>query len=131
MSQRSINGGAWTTPIACLVVGLVLFAVFAIGGDLGDGGKALGVMAAIAIVLVVGSSRSETLAAMSGAGRDERWKSIDLRAAGFTAAVLVVAIVGCWVYEIVDGRDGSPYGQLAAIGAAAYLAALTYGRVRH
>ena len=33
----------------------------------------------------------------------------------------MLAAIGAWLYEIADGGDGSPYGQLLAIGGIAYI----------
>ena len=35
-----------------------------------------------------------------------------------------------WLYEIANGRDGSPYGQLGAIAGLAYIGGVAWGRFR-
>ena len=57
-------------------------------------------------------------------------KTIDMRARAFSGFVVLVATVGAWLYELVEGRDGSPYGQLLAISGVAYLAAIAFLRRR-
>ncbi len=42
----------------------------------------------------------------------------------------MVATAGAWLYELAEGRDGSPYGQLLAIGGVAYIAAIALLRRR-
>jgi hypothetical protein len=39
-------------------------------------------------------------------------------------------VIGCWLYELANGRDGSPYGQLGAIAGLADIAALAYLKFR-
>ena len=48
---------------------------------------------------------------------------IDIRARAVSGLVVMVAMTGGWLYELAQGRDGSPYGQLLAIGGVAYVAA--------
>ena len=57
-------------------------------------------------------------------------KTIDMRARAFSGFVVLVATVGAWLYELAEGRDGSPYGQLLAISGVAYLAAIAFLRRR-
>ena len=64
------------------------------------------------------------------AGRDERWAAIDLRASAFGGLVVILAAMGAWLYELAEGRDGSPYGQLLAVGGVAYIAAVAVLRRR-
>jgi hypothetical protein len=44
--------------------------------------------------------------------------------------VVLLTILGAWLYEIADGRDGSPYGRLAAIGGIAYIVGVAIPRRR-
>ena len=50
-------------------------------------------------------------------------RTIDIRARAVSGLVVMVAITAAWLYELAQGRDGSPYGQLLAIGGVAYVAA--------
>jgi hypothetical protein len=56
--------------------------------------------------------------------------AIDLRASAFGDFVVILATMGAWLYELADGRDGSPYGQLLAVGGVAYIAAIAFLRRR-
>jgi hypothetical protein len=80
--------------------------------------------------IFLGSRRSETLAGLGGPGRDERWAMIDLRATAFAGTVLICVLIGCWLWSIGNGRDGSPYGQLMAVTGVAYIAGVALGRIR-
>lgn len=121
----------WLTPVLALVVGGVIFAAFALGSDVENGVKAFGLMALVAATLAIGGQRNETIAQLSGAQRDERWAAIDLRAFAFSGLVVLLGVLGGWVYEIARGDDGSPYGQLALAGGASYVSALAYLRSRN
>jgi len=44
--------------------------------------------------------------------------------------VLICALIGCWLWAIADGRDGSPYGQLMAVTGIAYIAGVALLRWR-
>jgi len=120
----------WWLPAVSLVLGAIMFAAFAIGGDTSGGVQSFAVMAALALVFAFGASRSETLAGLGGPGRDERWAMIDLRASALAGFVLITVVIGMWLYEIANGDDGSPYAQLGAIAGVAYIVALIAGRLR-
>jgi len=55
---------------------------------------------------------------------------IDLRATALSGVVTLTVILGCWLWEIAHGRDGGPYGQLAAVGGIAYILAVALLRRR-
>jgi hypothetical protein len=120
----------WWAPLNCLALGALVFAAFAIGGNAGDGAKAFGLFGLIAAVFYFGSPRSETLGGLGGPGRDERWQAIDLRASAFSGFAVILATAGAWLYELADGKEGSPYAQLLAVGGIAYIAAIAFLRWR-
>ena len=120
----------WWMPAFSLGLGLIVFGAFAIGGNVADGLKSFGVLALLALVVAVGGRRSETIGGLSGPVRDERWAMIDLRASAFAGLVVILAVIGGWLYEIADGQDGNPYGLLAAVGGLAYLLAVGVQRLR-
>ena len=41
---------------------------------------------------------------------------IDLRATSASGLVVLVVLIGAWLYELSQGRDGNPYGQIMAVG---------------
>ena len=120
----------WWAPLCSLAMGAVVFAAFAIGGNAGDGVKAFALFVVLAALFYFGSPHSDTLGGVGGAGRDERWAAIDLRAGALGGFAMILAAAGAWLYEIADGQDGSPYGQLLVIGGLAYIAALVVLRRR-
>ena len=119
----------WWMSAFSLFLGALVLAAFWIGGNPGDGLRALAVFVVLAAVFAFGG-RSDTLRGLGGPGRDERWASIDLRATAAAGTVLVFAVLGSWLWEVAHGRDGSPYGRLGAITGVAYLLAVAVLRWR-
>jgi hypothetical protein len=119
----------WWMPLFSLLLGGLIFAAMAIGGDVGGGLGGFGVMAGIAALFLFGG-RSETLRGLGGPGRDERWSAIDLRATAFAGCVLVSMVIGGWLWELAHGDDGSPYGQMGLAGGIAYVLAVAFFRWR-
>ena len=128
-SQRPWWRSRWWPPASALALGAIVFAAFVLGDDAGDGAKAAAVFVLLAAALAFGT-RSETLQGLGGPGRDERWAMIDLRATAFAGLVVITVLIGAWLWELAHGRDGSPYGQLAAVGGLAYLVAVAVLRRR-
>jgi len=128
-ARRPFWRNRWWAPSFALGLGAVVFAAFALGGNARDGAIVAGIFVVVAAVFAFGT-RSDTLQGLGGAGRDERWAMIDLRATALAGLVTVVAIIGAWLWEIAHGRDGSPYGQLAGIGGLAYVVAVALLRSR-
>jgi hypothetical protein len=128
--HRSVMRNRWFMPAFCLFLGALMFGAFAIGGDTGQGAISLGIMAVLGAVFAFGAGRSETLSGLGGTGRDERWQMIDVHATALSGLVLVVAVIGGFLYEVADGQDGSPYAQLGAIGGVAYVLAVAVLRWR-
>jgi hypothetical protein len=116
-------------PLVALVLGAVVFAAMAVGGNAADGVRSFGVMAAVAAVFFFGV-RSDPLRGLGGPGRDERWSAIDLRASAFAGFVLIAVLGGAWLWELSRGEDGNPYGQVLAVGGVAYVLAIAFLRWR-
>ena len=129
MTDR-LTRSRWWLPGVSLLLGAIMFAAFAIGGDTSGGAQSFAVMAVLAAVFAFGASRSETLGGLGGPGRDERWAMIDLRASAAAGLVLILTVIGAWLYEIANGEDGSPYSQLGAIAGIAYIVAIAVLRRR-
>jgi uncharacterized YccA/Bax inhibitor family protein len=120
----------WFMPAFCVLLAALIFTAFAIGGDAAGGAISAAVLLLVGAVFYFGGRRSETLAGLGGPGRDERWERIDVHATALTGLVLVVVIIGAWLVEIAQGKDGSPYTQLGAIGGLAYVLAVALLRWR-
>jgi hypothetical protein len=86
-------------------------------------------MLGVGVVFVVASRWSETAAGLRER-TDERINQID-RSASLVAGMTVLLIVlVMFVVEIAQGKDGSPYSQLGAVGGVTYLVALIWFRFR-
>jgi hypothetical protein len=128
-TMRELTRSRWWMPGFCLVLGAVVFAAFAIGGNAGDGLICFGVLAAVGGVFLFGRG-SETLQGIGGPGRDERWAMIDVHATALAGLVVILAIIGGWLYEVANGRDGDPYTWLGAVAGLAYIIAVAILRRR-
>jgi len=120
----------WFMPAFCALIAAVMFTAFAIGGDTTSGAYSAAVLLFVGAVFYFGARRSETLAGLGGPGRDERWERIDVHATALTGLVLILVIIGAWLVEIAQGKDGSPYAALGAVGGLAYILAVALLRWR-
>lgn len=119
----------WAVPGAAVVAGLAYLVAGMIGGDLSFGIVGLALMVGVGVVFVVASRWSETAAGLRE-GTDERINQID-RSASLVAGMTVLLIVlVMFVVEIAQGKDGSPYSQLGAVGGVTYVVALIWFRFR-
>ena len=120
----------WFMPAFCVLIAALMFTAFAIGGDAASGAYSAAVLLFVGAVFYFGARRSETLAGLGGPGRDERWERIDVPATALSGMVLVLVIIGAWLVEIAQGKDGSPYAALGAVGGLAYILAVAFLRWR-
>ena len=128
-TSKPIYRSRWYMPAFSVFLGLLMLGAFAIGGDVGDGLFALGVMVLLAVgILVFG--RNETVRGLSGPGRDERWAKIDITASALTGLVLITVIIGAFLVEVARGEDGQPWSQLGAVGGVTYIIAVALLRWR-
>ncbi len=119
----------WFLPSFALALGLVMLAALWIGGHPTTGLGSLAIMAAFATAVLLGG-RSETIRGLRGDGRDERFRSIDVRATAFAGTVVILAVIVAFVVEVARGNSGAPYTWLGAIAGVAYLAAVIALRLR-
>ena len=120
----------WFMPSFALFLGLVMLGAFWIGDNPTDGLLSFGVMAVVAALFFFGARRSETLAGIGGPARDERWERIDVHATALAGLVVILVIIGAFLVEVAQGRDGSPYSALGAVGGLAYILAVALLRWR-
>jgi hypothetical protein len=114
----------WRVPAVAVAGGLAMLAAQWSAGYLGRGLVSLGIMLAFAASLVAFSGRSGLFEVMRDPGTDERTATLDLRATAFAGVVVVVVLVGAFVYETARGRNGEPYSWLCAVAGLSYLLAL-------
>jgi hypothetical protein len=116
-------------PSFCLFLGALIFGALAIGGSPVQGAISFAIMAALGAVFLF-ARRSETLQGLAGPGRDERWALIDVTATALTGLVLILVVIGAWLFEVANGRSGDPYGWLAAVAGVSYILAVAFLRRR-
>src|SRR3954451_19152101 len=104
---KRIGSTRWFLPVFTLFLWLVIGAAQWRGGDLQTGLTSLALFIAIAAVLFLGG-RSETIRAIRGDGRDERWARIDLAATALSGLTVITAVIVACIWEWAHGRDGSP-----------------------
>ena len=127
--SRAICRSKWFTPLICLGLGVVVFAVSWLGGSLSGGLISLAILAAFGLVLLLLTGRSETVRGLT-VGRDERFAQLDLRATALAGLVVVLAALVAWLVATARGQSGSPYGWFLAIWGLAYLIAFAFFRWR-
>ncbi len=119
----------WFLPAVSLGLGVIFGAALWAGGEPRAGLESLGIMAALALVLLLGG-RSELIRGLRGDGRDEYWQRLDVHATALAGNVLIGAILVMCAWEWAHGRDGTPYAQLGAITGVAYVLAFALLRWR-
>ena len=126
---RAIRRSRWFQPLLAILVGAVLMVVLSIGGHPQYGPLAFAILVGFAIFLLA-SERSDTVRALRGDGRDERFELIRLRAAALAARVVLLAVVVLFLVEVARGGSGAPYVWLSALGGATFLASVLWQRSR-
>ena len=127
--SRAICRSKWFTPLICLGLGVVVFAVSWLGGQFGAGLISLAILAAFGLILLLLTGRSETVRGLT-VGRDERFAQLDLRATALAGLVVLLEALVAWLVVTARGQSGSPYGWLLATGGLAYLLAFAFFRWR-
>jgi hypothetical protein len=119
----------WFLPAFCVALGAAVLAAQWIGGNLHGGLVSLALLSGFGLVILLGG-RSETVRGLRGDGRDERFRMIDVHASAFAGFTVVLALSIAWLVELARGHDGSPFGELMAVGGISYLAAIAFMRWR-
>jgi hypothetical protein len=127
--SRAITRSKWLTPLICLGLGVVVFAVSALGGQFVAGLVSLAVLAAFGLVVLLLTGRSETVRGLT-VGRDERFAQIDLRATAVAGLVVLVTLIVAWLVTTARGQNGHPYDWLLAVSGLSYVLALAFFRWR-
>jgi hypothetical protein len=127
--SQALMRSRWFMPLFCLGLGIAVFAASWLGGQLGAGLYALGLMTALGLFFLLVTGRSETIRGLT-TGRDERFAQIDLKATAVAGLVLINALIVAWLVQVAQGRSGSPYYWLAAIGGLSYILAVAFFRWR-
>jgi hypothetical protein len=123
----SMRHSRWFQPLLAILLGAALLAVLSVGGHPQEGTLAFAIMVGFAILLLAGE-RSDTVRALRGDGRDERFELIRLKAATLAARVVLLAVVALFLVEVARGNSGAPYDWLSALGGATFLASVLWQR---
>ena len=128
--ETTTMGARWGMPAFGLVMGAVLFAASALGGQPGLGLGMFAVMAIYSGVLVAFGGRSETVGVLRGQPADERLAGFSVAATAVAGlAAILVALAG-FLWQIAHGQSGSDFALVAAVAGIAYLGALVWFRWR-
>ena len=128
--RKRLERAPWLTPLTSVALGAAMLAALWSGGHPGEGLAALGVMVLVALGLALGG-RSDTVRALRGDGRDERFAMIDMRATAAAGLAVILALIVAYLVAVASGRSGQPYEWLCAVAGFAYIAAVLVLRRRH
>lgn len=128
---RRLTGGRrrWVVPGVAVLIGVVYLGAGWRGDDRGFAFGGLAVMLVAAVAFVALGRTSETVDGLLHR-RDERINRIDSDASLFAGMTLIAVVLGAFVVEIAQGKDGQPYSALGAVAGVAYVAALVVLRFR-
>ena len=124
-----VTRSKWFVPAFAVALGVIVFVAQWIGGDPGSGLISLAIMAGFGALILLGG-RSETIRALRGDGRDERFRTIDIHATALAGLAVILAIIIAFIVDLAKGHSGNPYGWLGAIGGITYLVAIVVFRIR-
>jgi hypothetical protein len=110
--------------VLALVLGVGMGAAAAASGRLGLGLGMLGIVAGAALLLVVGSRVSDTVALLGDDIHEERHAHLHQRAALYTLNILGLVIVGGFIVDLARGGDGSPWSFLGFVAGVVYVGSL-------
>lgn len=119
----------WVVPGVAVLAGLAYLVAGVLGEDQKFAIFGLVLMLGVAVVFVVASRWSETVAGLRDR-TDERINEIDRSASLVAGMTVLLVVLAMFVVEIAQGKDGSPYYQLGAVGGVTYLVALVWLRYR-
>ena len=128
-ARRQLFRGPWLS-VWSLILGVLFFTASAIGGNLTNAFVSLGAFVAFAAVFYFGAARNETIGGLAAPRRDERWAMINQGALAFAGTVVVLTVIGGWLYELANGNDGSPYAEVMGGAVVAYFAGALWLRFR-
>lgn len=116
--------------LAAVGLGAVAWAAQAAGGDFRGGLISFVIMAGYGLALLALAGRSDVVSMLAGTPADERYGAIDVRAVAVTGFVLILYVIGGFLWEQAHGRSGMPYTLMGAVAGVTYIGALIYGRLR-
>ncbi len=128
--METTMGTRWATPAVGLLLGLLLLAASALGGQPGLGLGMFAVMALYSAVLLIFGGRSETIGVLGGRPADERLASFNLLATAVAGTAAILVAIGGFLWAIAHGQTGNDFALVGAVAGIAYLGALLWFRWR-
>lgn len=128
--ETTTMGARWRMPAFGLLMGVLMLAAAAIGGQPALGLGMFAIMAVYSGAVLAFGGRSETIGVLGGRPVDERLAGFDLRATAVAGTVAVVVAIAGFLWAIATGRSGNDFAVVAAAAGIAYLAAVLWLRWR-
>lgn len=128
--METTMSGRWATPAIGLVLGGLLFAASAIGGQPVLGAAMFAVMAIWVAILVVLGGRSETIGVLAGRPADERLSMYSIHATAVAGIAAILVAMAGFLWAIARGESGSDFAVVVATAGIGYLAAIAWFRWR-
>ncbi len=120
----------WATTAVALVLAVLMFVAFAIGGQPLLGLGAFAVVAVYGGVLLVLGGRNETIAVLAGRPADERLAGFNIVATAVAGTVAVAVAIAGFLWAVARGDTGYDFALVAATGGIGYLVAIIWLRWR-
>jgi len=128
--METTMGARWGMPAFGLLLGVLLFAASAIGGQPVVGIGMFAVMAIYSLVLVAFGGRSEIIGVLRGQPVDERLAGFNLVATAVAGLAAILVALGGFVWQIAHRQSGTDFAVVAAVAGIGYLVALVWLRWR-
>jgi len=128
--METTMGARWKMPAFGLIMGMLLFAASAVGGQLVLGIGMFAVMAVYSAILLAFGGRSQIVDVLRGEPADERLAGFDLAATAVAGIAAIVVALGGFLWQIAHGQSGSEFALVAAGAGMGYIVALLWFRSR-
>lgn len=123
-------GTRWGMPALGFLLGVLLLAASAIGGQPVVGIGMFAVMAIYSLVLVAFGGRSDMVGVLRGQPVDERLAGFDVVATAVAGLAAILVALGGFVWQIAHGQSGTEFAVVGAVAGIGYLVALVWLRWR-
>ena len=128
--MQTTMGARLVVPGVALILGALIWAAFAVGGQPFVGLGAFAVLAAYGILLVLFGGRSETVGVLRGTPTDERLASFNVAATAVAGVVAILVALGGFLWQVAHGKSGMEFALVDAAAGIGYLVALLWFRWR-
>ena len=128
--METTMGARWGVPAFAVLLGVLLFAASAFGGQPLVGIGMFAVMAIYSLILVAFGGRSETVGVLRGQPVDERWAGFSLVATAVAGIAAILVTLGGYIWQVARGESGAEFALVAAAAGLGYLVTLVWLRMR-